>query len=164
MHTKKLIYYAHIYSHLVYSCTTWGNMLRKEQIKKLQRLQNKCIKLITGKSATKEVYQSVKELQIAEIIKLQNYKLGYKVQHSQLPAKIINACTTDANKDSLTKTHQYNTRRKSEQNCPWPRSKWYQESFMAKCVQAYQSLPDHIHNIQHFPSFVSKAKHMLLTA
>ena len=43
MQTKKLIYYAHFYSHLTYDCTTWGNMLRKDQIQKFQRLQNKCI-------------------------------------------------------------------------------------------------------------------------
>ena len=49
MQTKKLIYYAHFYSHLTYGCTIWGNMLRQEQIQKLQKLQNKCIKLISKK-------------------------------------------------------------------------------------------------------------------
>ena len=38
--TKKILYYAHIYSHLVYGCTTWGNMLKKELLAKLQKLQN----------------------------------------------------------------------------------------------------------------------------
>ena len=38
MQTKKLIYYAHFYSHLTYGCTIWGNMLRKEQLQKLQKL------------------------------------------------------------------------------------------------------------------------------
>ena len=37
MDTKKLIYYTHIYSHLVYGCTIWGNMLKANQIKKITK-------------------------------------------------------------------------------------------------------------------------------
>ena len=77
MNTKKLIYYAHIYSHIVYGSTTWGDMLNQSQQKKLQKLQNKCIHLITGKQATRENYQTLKVLRFNEIIKLQNLKLGY---------------------------------------------------------------------------------------
>ena len=32
MFTKKTIYFAHIYSHLVYGTTTWGNMLTTSKI------------------------------------------------------------------------------------------------------------------------------------
>ena len=70
MNTKKLIYYAHIYSHIVYGSTTWGNMLNQSQQKKLQKLQNKGIHLITGKQATRENYQTLKVLRFNEIIKL----------------------------------------------------------------------------------------------
>ena len=77
METKKFIYYAHIYSHLVYGRTTWGNMLNQSQLKKLQKLQNKCIQLINGKPATSDKYQSLKLLKFAEIVKLQNLKLGH---------------------------------------------------------------------------------------
>ena len=162
MHTKKVIYYVHVYSHLVYGCTTWGNMLRKDYLKKLQRLQDRCIQLITGQNATKELYQSISILRVAEIIRLQNLKLGYKVQHSQLPIKIKEACTTDSNKKSLEKTHHYNTRRKKEVNRPHPKSKWYMSSFMTKSVNEYQQLPHDIRQIKHLPSFVSKCKTFIL--
>ena len=49
MATKKNIYYAHVYSHLVYSCTVWGNMLNKGKLQKLQVLQNKCVSYLTNK-------------------------------------------------------------------------------------------------------------------
>ena len=46
INTKKLIYYAHIYSHISYCIVVWGNMLSKQELKKLQKLQNKCIDLV----------------------------------------------------------------------------------------------------------------------
>ena len=118
METKKLIYYAHIYSHLVYGCTTWGNMLNQSQLKKLQKLQNKCIQLINGKPATSDNYQSLKLLKFAEIVKLQNLKLGHQVQHSQLPERILDVCMSDTHSKSLVKLHGYQTRRKLEPNHP----------------------------------------------
>ena len=38
MQTKINIYYAHVYSHLVYGITIWGNILSKEKLKKLQNI------------------------------------------------------------------------------------------------------------------------------
>ena len=110
MNTKKLIYYAHIYSHIVYGSTTWSNMLNQSQWKKLQKLQNKCIHLITGKQATRENYQTLIVLRFNEITKLQNLKLGYQVQHSQLPESILHACKSDTYRKSLVKSHGYQTR------------------------------------------------------
>ena len=83
--TKKLIYYTQVFSHLVYGITTWGNMLRSEQIQKLQKLQNKCIPLITGTKMITKEYQSLGIMKIPKLISLQNLKLGFKVQHLQLP-------------------------------------------------------------------------------
>ena len=118
MNTKILIYNAHIYSHLVYSCTTWGNMLNQAQNKKIQRLQNNCIHLINGKPAMRESYQSLNLLRFNEILTLQNLKLGHRVQHSQLPERILYACTSDTHGKSLEKKHSYQMRHKHEPNHP----------------------------------------------
>ena len=103
MYTKRTIYYAHIYSHLVYGCTIWGNMLRKDEMDKLQKLQNSCVRLITNRKDTSQSFQLLQLLSVAEIIKLQNLKLGYQVQHSQLPEMVMQACQTDVNSVSLEK-------------------------------------------------------------
>ena len=160
--TKKILYYTHIYSHLVYGCTTWGNMLKKEQLTKLQKLQNLCITLISNKHASTKVYQSLNIMKIPDIINLQNLKLGFKVQHSQLPANVLAVCTTDTKKGSLKKHHSYNTHRKNEQNCPKPDSKWYQSSFLVKSVGSYQSLLDQIRNITDYNHFVTSCKNYIL--
>ena len=46
--TKKLIYHAHIGSHLQYGMLLWGNGINNEQMNKLQKVQNLCLKYITG--------------------------------------------------------------------------------------------------------------------
>ena len=83
-------------------------------------------------------------MKVSEIIKLNNLKLGFKVQHSQLPENVSLACTSDTNKNPLTKKHRYPTRRKQEPNHPKPQSKWYKSSFLTKSILEYQNLPAEI--------------------
>ena len=163
MCTKKTIYYAHIYSHLVYGCTIWGNMLRRDQLDKLQKLQNNCIRLITKRKHTSESFQLLQLLTVSEIIKLQNLKLGFQVQHSRLPEMVAQACRTDAKSASLEKKHKYNTRRKREPNRPRPGSKWYNRSFLVKSMQEFQSLPDELKKIENQQHFVQLCKKHLLS-
>ena len=44
--TKRLVYYAHIASHIQYGILLWGNNANKVQLNKLQKLQTKCLELI----------------------------------------------------------------------------------------------------------------------
>ena len=84
--TKKLIYYAHIYSHISYCIVVWGNMLSKQELKKLQKLQNKCIDLIDSRQLNRnKKYHENKLLKIDEIIMLENEKLGYKLIKTSYP-------------------------------------------------------------------------------
>ena len=137
MFTKCNIYFAHIYSHLVYGITVWGNMLKKEKIKKLQKLQNICVTLISGKNSCSDTYKQLKLLTVHEIIRLYNFKMGYKVQHSQLHEPILQACMTNAHSQTLKKDHGYDTRHKHEINRVKAHSKWYSNSFMAKSTFEY---------------------------
>ena len=162
MQTKKLIYYAHFYSHVTYGCTIWGNILKKEQLQKLQKLQNKCIRQISKNNSVVESYRLLKIMKIPEVIKLQNLKLGFRVQHSQLLENVTLACTSDVSKNSLTKKHRYPTRCKKEPNHPKPQSKWYMTGFLTKCIVEFQNLPGEIRGIKDYNAFIQSCKIHLL--
>ena len=53
--TKKQIYYAHLYSHIVYGLVIWGNMLDQTSLNKIQACMNKCFTLITHKIPHKQI-------------------------------------------------------------------------------------------------------------
>ena len=44
--TLKLVYYAHIHSHIAYGLNVWGGMVTKEVINKIQKIQNYCLAMM----------------------------------------------------------------------------------------------------------------------
>ena len=63
--TKKIIYYAHIYSHVNYCISVWGNMINGQQRSKLDNLLSKCVKIVGGN-------QSCNILNLPSMITLEN--------------------------------------------------------------------------------------------
>ena len=49
---KRIVYYAHIYSHLKYSIAIWGHMASKQQLTKLKKIQNEGLRLLTNTKHT----------------------------------------------------------------------------------------------------------------
>ena len=45
-HAKKILYFAQIQSNLTYGLLIWGPMISSEELRKLEKLQDKCMKLI----------------------------------------------------------------------------------------------------------------------
>ena len=90
-HALKVIYYAQINSHLQYGILNWGNMLNNTQIEKLQKLQNKCIRIISKKEKVNVamVRKELGILSISELIKIENLKFGYKYEKKLLPTPLI---------------------------------------------------------------------------
>ena len=92
--TRKTIinlYYAMILPHIDYCCTSWG-IYSQTNIDKLQRLQNKYIRLVYGVSRYTSVssYQSELNWQpIGERIKYQCCVLVFKILNGQAPSYLI---------------------------------------------------------------------------
>ena len=115
--TKLNLYYAQIHSHINYAIMVWGNMMSKSQLDRLQKQQNKCIRLITNEHANVEDYKRLKILDITSLIRLENYKHGYKLNNNLLPIPVAKSCTSDSTHQSIMKQHNYNTRNKHLPMC-----------------------------------------------
>ena len=118
-HAKKTLYYGHIYSHLSYCISTSGPMLQQSQIKKLQKLQNKCIHLVDNTRINlQHKFKKHCILNVEQVIELELAKIGYHLLKGELPRKIIDTIETDSTCQSLKKNHRYSTRQKLIQNMP----------------------------------------------
>ena len=71
-------------------------------------------------------------LRLDNLIKIENIKLGYKLEHSQLPKTIQHMLKTDSKEKSLVKTHPYPTRTKNVPNLPRALNKAYHASFLVE--------------------------------
>ena len=71
--TKKLVYHAHIESHVRYGLVIWGNNATKEQLNKIKKLQKECLSLVMGKK-TKFSLAEEGILEIEQMIELENMK------------------------------------------------------------------------------------------
>ena len=162
-HSLKIVYYAHVYSHLSYCISIWGSMTSVKQITKLKIQQDKCMRLIDSRLATDQVYVKYRILQLDHLIDLELCKMGFKLQLNELPVNLLDTFKSDSKGDSLEKTHRYNTRQKNEPNLPSTSSKKYHQSFLFQGIKRYSTLPSKIKSITKYNRFISALKNEYLT-
>ena len=88
----KLLYYAYIYSHLMYRLGAWGNMANNAQIKNLQVLQKACIRLVAKKKKNnhiKGLFMDLKIVEISDLVKIKSAKMGHKISTRQFPTLLL---------------------------------------------------------------------------
>ena len=159
---KQMLYYAQIYSHLKYGIVIWGPMVSNGIIRKLQNIQNDCLKQIFGKHDYLQQASAKGILNVQNLIKLELLKMGYKVHKKELPLPVINCFLSDFEGRSLIKTHQYGTRNKAIPNNPKPRTRQYQCSFLCKSITEYSTLLVATSSCKNLKHFTSYCKHHLI--
>ena len=143
---------------MTYGIILWGNMIKKEQLHKLQKCQNKCLELLYGKEASVNNFHKYKMLRINEIIKLTNVKHAHKIQYSHLPKRIIECSMNDERNNSLIKKHRYSTRHKTSLNLPITKNQVYRKSFLYQSIFDYQDIPLALKAVSNEKSFVLQCK------
>ena len=128
---------------------------------KIDRLITKCKKLISWKTPPSKKLNQLDIPTISEMIKLANWKLGYKFYNQQLPKKIELLLNTDKQNGSLQKTHKYETRNKKLLNQPLVTTKNYQNSFLCETLKQYQTLPKELREIKPIQRFTKRCKEFL---
>ena len=157
---KKIIYFAHIQSHISYGLSIWGNLDLIDNITKtkIQKCMDTCFKLITHTSPTKDNYKSEKMLNLQQLTELENLKIGYKLHENALPVKLARHIKTDSRSITLSKQHKYNTRNKGLFNLPCATSKLYHKSYLYSSIKSYNSLPSSLRNTPNYRTFVKKSQ------
>ena len=158
VHGMKMLYYALIYSHLSYCIVLWGSMLSSELTRKLCTLQNKCVKLVDLSKTTNQTYKQHRILKFADIIDLEQKKLGHKLVHGELPENLEKLMMTNSTGGLLKKQHHYETRNKKLPNLPKHSSKLYDNSFLHQSLKNYNNLDDTTKNCTNIFSLAKRIK------
>ena len=133
-------------------------MLSCRDRKKLEKLQNQCVKLIEPRLPTNKIYKKYRILKFKDLIDLELAKFGFKSVHKLLPSRIISLTSTDHLGRSLIKSHDYDTRNKLTTNNPPAKNNKYNKSFLNKGITIFNNLSHEIKNASSFSSFVNKFK------
>ena len=161
VHAKRIIYFAQIQSDITYGLSVWGNMISATTITRLQKLQNKCINLITGQGATMNKFASLKILKVQDLIQLENCKFGYKLLLYQLQEWIIELSQSDHSGKNLQKTHKYDTRLKKLLNKPKAQNKLYRSCIVYIGTESLNSIKLETRNMPNLHLFVAAYKKMI---
>ena len=162
-HTLKLIYHAHLESHILYGLPVWGSMCSQEQIQCIKKVQCKAVKQILKHCSFKTACKKLKILPIDQLIALELSKLGYKLTNNQLPINVIRCLQEDYQNKQLVKKHRYPTRNKSDLNIPIYNKSAHSRSFLVRSISLFNNLPNSVKSKSTLSSFIHHCKLHLLT-
>ena len=159
-HALKLIYHAHVQSHVQYGLLILGNQCNAKVKQSIQNQMDRSIAIV-NKGKNSSAKRRTDFLNLLNLIKLENYKLGYKVVNKMLPDKLSADISLDKNNKPLNKKHGYNTRNKKQLNIPKHETSSYHNSFLCTSIREFSTLPHSIASCTSNHMFVAQCKQYL---
>ena len=156
-HALKLIYHAHVLSHVQYGLLIWGNQCHAKAKQSIQNQMNRSIAIV-NKGKNSSVKPRTDFLNLPNLIKLENYKLSYKLMNKMLPDKLAADISLDKNNKPFNKKHGYNTRNKKQLNIPTHETSSYHNSFLCASIRDFSTLPHSIASCTSIHMFVAQCK------
>ena len=125
----------------MYGLSVWGTMISKTQQKRLYNLQSTCIGIIAKKNqrAMKQMHctNHLGVICFPDLIKQEQYKLGYKISRKILPEPLIALFDKKGGK----KCHRYPTRNKHIPNIQRHTTTQMNSSYLCQSLNHFMQLP-----------------------
>ena len=156
LHCKKLLYYAHVASHLSYGSLIWAPMINNTQLEKIKKCIDKILLYIKNVRMVNHrnlLYKELKILNFEDTIELELSKFMYKITNNMTPFSIHEAFRQEPG--------HYNTRNRNTPRIIQHTTNLFNKSFMAKCTSLFTRLPQELkqyNNIKSFSKNFTKSK------
>lgn len=147
-----------VLSHLNFADCVYGPALNKTDTRRLQLIQNSCIRLICGLGRREHVTKHLKEVEWLNTEQrriLHSCVLFHKIITLQQPSYLYNKIKY------RTDVHNINVRRKGHITIPQHSTALFQSSYSYNIARLYNKVPDDMKRLPLF-SFKKKLKKMLL--
>lgn len=155
---RKMLCESLVLSHLNFADTLYGPSLLKSDLRRLQLIQNSCVRLICGLKKRDHVTSSIKEIGWLNIRKRQILHLCtlyHRLLNCRRPAYLYNKIKF------RTDVHNLNVRFKYKLHTPKHRTVAFQSSFSYMIANLYNEIPQDMHNLS-VPKFKRTLRKMLL--
>ncbi len=156
----QIMYYSLINSYLEYGILLWGSA-SQTHLKKLEILQNKAMRIITGvayNSSSGPLYKKLNILPLNLLYRMHLGKLMYLYDNNQLPLPLQNKFVR--NRD----IHGHNTRSRNRPHVDSRNSSITSKTFIHKAPQFWYNLTPVLTQAKTVKSFITRYKKELLTA
>lgn len=156
--TKLSLYYTLIYPYLIYCNTIWSSTY-VSNLKRLQILQKRIVRLLTSSSFLAHTAPLFKKLKILDINKINSFCTGifmYSYHNKLLPPPFLNLFSTS------NQFHNYNTRNADTYRSHACRTNIKQFTMLSRGPKLWNSLPDTVKNAGTLNCFRNRIRKYLL--
>ena len=156
---KRQLYFAYVYSQIQYAIEVYGHTA-KQNIKKIQVLQNRILKILYSKdwyTSTDTLHKELDLLKVEDIFKLKVVHFTFQQRKGLLPNIFDSYFSKNEN------VHDHRTRQSHKLHLPRTQGKIGQKTMKVLGVNLYNGLPENITSSETVKNFRKKTKKFFIS-